>query len=103
MLKGSLDHGTRLAHTAAGVALAVSLVCGTFVLTDTIDSAFARASAPVPGQVDVVVRSAAQFDAVGQAVSDREAMPASVLPSVQAVAGVDRTWGTVWGYVQAVG
>ncbi len=103
VLKGSLAHGTRVVHTAVGVALAVSLVCGTFVLTDTIDTAFARAAAPAPGEVDVVVRSAAQFASVGQAVTDRETMAADVLPTVQAVAGAERAWGTVWGYVQAVG
>ncbi len=103
VLKGSLAHGTRIAHTAVGVALAVSLVCGTFVLTDTIDAAYTRASAPVPGQVDVVVRSATQFGATAQAVSDRETMPASVLATVASVTGVGGAWGTVWGYAQALG
>jgi len=103
VLKGSLAHSTRIIHTAMGVVLAVSLVCGTFVLTDTIDSAYAKASAPVPGQVDVVVRSAASFGAVGQEATDRETMTDSVLPAVQAVPGADRAWGTVFGYVQVVG
>jgi len=103
VLKGSLAHGTRVAHTAVGVALAVSLVCGTFVLTDTIDSAYTQAAAPGPGQVDVVVRTAGQFGATAQAVSDRAPMRSSVLPTVQTVAGVDRAWGAVWGYLQALG
>ena len=103
VLKGSLAHGTRVLHTAVGVALAVSLVCGTFVLTDTIDSAYDQATAPAPGEVDVVVRSAARFTEVGQAVSDREPMPASVLEPIRAAAGTGEAWGTVWGYVQAVG
>lgn len=103
VLKGSLAHSTRIVHTAMGVVLAVSLVCGTFVLTDTIDSAYGKASAPAPGEVDVVVRSSASFGTVGQAATDRETMADSVLPTVAAVPGVGRAWGTVFGYVQVVG
>jgi putative ABC transport system permease protein len=103
VLKGSLARSTRVVHTALGVVLAVSLVCGTFVLTDTINAAFTQATAPVPGQVDVVVRSAAAFGATGQQITDREPMPASVLAAVQAVVGTGQAWGTVFGYVQVVG
>jgi putative ABC transport system permease protein len=102
VLKGSLAHWPRVVHTAIGVALAVALVCGTFVLTDTIDAAFAKASAPAPGEVDVVVRSSAEFGAVGNSFSEREAMPATVLAQVQAVPGVQSAWGTVWGYARLV-
>lgn len=105
LLKGSLAHWPRVAHTAAGVALAVSLVTGTFVLTDTIDDAFGRASAPAPapGEVDLVVRSAAAFRPVGETDTEREPMPASVLTDVQAVPGVAAAWGAVWGYAELVG
>jgi len=103
VVKGSLARSTRVVHTALGVVLAVSLVCGTFVLTDTINAAYTQASAPVAGQVDVVVRSAAAFGATAQPITDREPMAASVLPTIQAVAGAGRAWGTVFGYVQVVG
>ena len=75
VLKGSLGHWLRVAHTAVGVALAVSLVTGTFVLTDTIEGAYARASAPATGEVDLVVRSAAPFRAAGGDGNEREPDP----------------------------
>ena len=103
LLRGSLAHWPRAAHTAVGVALAVGLVSGTFVLTDTIEAAYARASAPAAGEVDLVVRSGAAFSAAGDTSSEREPMPSSLLPTVQAVAGVKSAWGTVWGYAQVVG
>ena len=103
LLKGSLAHWPRAAHIAVGVALAVGLVSGTFVLTDTIEAAYARASAPAPGEVDLVVRTGAAFSAAGDTSSQREPMASSVLAAVQAVPGVELAWGTVWGYAQVVG
>jgi putative ABC transport system permease protein len=103
LLKGSLAHWPRAAHTAVGVALAVGLVSGTFVLTDTIEAAYTRASAPAPGEVDLVVRTGSAFSAAGDTSSEREAMSSSLLASVQAVPGVGSAWGTVWGYAQVVG
>ena len=103
LLKGSLAHWPRAAHTAVGVALAVGLVSGTFVLTDTIEAAYARASAPAPGEVDLVVRTGSAFSAAGDTSSEREPMASSVLATVQAVPGVGSAWGTVWGYAQVVG
>ncbi|HWC12863.1 MAG TPA: ABC transporter permease [Acidimicrobiales bacterium] len=103
LLKGALAHWPRAAHTAVGVALAVGLMSGTFVLTDTIEAAYARASAPAADEVDVVVRTAAAFSAAGDTSSEREPMPAALLPAVQAVPGARSAWGTVWGYAQLVG
>jgi putative ABC transport system permease protein len=103
LLKGSLAHWPRAAHTAVGVALAVGLVSGTFVLTDTIEAAYARASAPAPGEVDLVVRTGSAFSAAGDTSSEREPMPSSLLAAVQAVPGVGSAWGTVWGYAQVLG
>ena len=103
LLKGSLAHWPRAAHTAVGVALAVGLVSGTFVLTDTIEAAYARASAPAPGEVDLVVRTGSAFSAAGDTSSEREPIPAALLATVQAVPGVESAWGTVWGYAQVVG
>ena len=60
---GALAQGARLLGTALAVALAVTLVSGTFILTDTIDASFHQASAETGGGSDVVVRSTALFAA----------------------------------------
>ncbi len=70
VLKGLLAHRSRLVRTASAVALAVSLVSGTFVLTDTVDAAFDRASTS-SAQIDVVVRASAQFTAQATTLPER--------------------------------
>jgi putative ABC transport system permease protein len=102
LLKGALAHKMRLVHTALAITLAVSLVSGTFALADTIDSAFHRAATASSDGVAVVVRTAAKFTAQGNSLSEREPVPESVLPSVEAVPGVKSAWGSVWGYAQIV-
>ena len=44
LLRGALHQGARLLGTALAVALAVTLGSGTFILTDTVDGAFRKAS-----------------------------------------------------------
>jgi len=102
LLKGALAHRMRLAHTAMAVALAVSLVAGTFALSDTIDAAFRQAATASPDGVAVVVRSAARFTGQATSLPEREPVPDSVIPKVQAVPGVESAWGVVWGYAQVV-
>ena len=100
LLKGALADRRRLVHTMMAVALAVSLVSGTFALTDTIDAAFQKASAPSPGDADVVVRSSAEFTALATTVGEREPVPESLVATVQAVPGVRSAWGSVWGFAE---
>ena len=92
----------RLVRTAAAVALAVSLVAGTFSLTDTIDSAFRRATSSSPG-VDVVVRATTEFRSVGNALPERETVPETLVAAIRAVPGVASAWGEVTGYAELVG
>ena len=101
MLKGLLAHRSRLLRTAAAVALAVSLVSGTFVLTDTIDSAFERASTS-SAQIDVVVRASAQFTAQATTLPERETLPESLLDVIAAIPGVQKVWGQVMGFAGLV-
>jgi putative ABC transport system permease protein len=102
LLKGALAHKVRLLHTAMAIALAVSLVVGTFALADTIQAAFSKAASSSPHGVAVVVRTASKFSAQGTSLPEREPVPESVLPAVRAVPGVDDAWGSVWGYAQLV-
>ncbi|MGH9225978.1 MAG: ABC transporter permease, partial [Acidimicrobiales bacterium] len=103
LLKGALAHKVRLIHTAVAVALAVTLVSGTFALSGTIDRAFHQAATAFPNGVAVVVRSAAEFSPQASSLPEREPLPQSLLATVQAVPGVKEAWGTVWGYAQIVG
>ncbi|MFP5320014.1 MAG: ABC transporter permease [Acidimicrobiia bacterium] len=102
LLKGALAHRLRLAHTGMAVALAVSLVAGTFALADTISAAFRQAATAAPDGVAVVVRSAAKFTGQATSLPEREPVPDSLVPAVQAVPGVASAWGVVWGYAQVV-
>jgi len=101
VLKGLLAHRSRLLRTASAVALAVSLVSGTFVLTDTIDAAFERASTS-SSQIDVVVRASAQFTAQATTLPERETLPESLLDVIAAIPGVDKVWGQVMGFAELV-
>ncbi len=101
VLKGLLSHRSRLLRTAAAVALAVSLVSGTFVLTDTIDAAFDRASTS-SAQIDVVVRASAQFTAQATTLPERETLPESLLDTIAAIPGVQKVWGQVMGFAGLV-
>jgi len=102
LLRGALAHTARLIGTAFAVALAVTLVSGTFVLTDTIDGAFHRAAAPSEGSSDLVVRSTSLFAAQANSLPEREAVPESLLARVTAVPGVHAAWGAIRGYAGLV-
>jgi putative ABC transport system permease protein len=102
LLKGALAQRRRLLHTTMAVALAVSLVTGTFALTDTIDAAFEKAAAPSPGDVDLVVRSTTEFTVLASTVPEREPVPESVLATIRSVPGVCSAWGSVWGFAELV-
>ncbi len=102
VLKGSLGHKMRLVHTALAATLAVSLVAGTFVLTDTVNATFSRATTASPSDVDVIVRSASEFAAEGNTLPERESVPPELVDTVRRVQGVRAAWGLVWGYAQLV-
>ncbi|MEA2686860.1 MAG: putative transport system permease protein [Actinomycetota bacterium] len=101
VLKGLLAHRSRLLRTASAVALAVSLVSGTFVLTDTIHAAFDRA-ATSSAQIDVVVRASAQFTAQATTLPERESLPESLLDVIARIPGVQKVWGQVMGFAELV-
>ena len=103
LLRGALAQTGRLIGTAFAVALAVTLVSGTFVLTDTIDAAFHRATAPTEGSSDLVIRSTALFAAQANSLPEREPVPESLVARVAAVPGVQAVWGAVQGYAGLVG
>jgi putative ABC transport system permease protein len=100
--KGLLAHKIRLATTAIAVLIGVAFMAGTLVLTATIGSTFDGLYKDINAGTDVVVRQA-QSVSGGQGFGEtRAAVDASVLPTVQAVAGVRVAQGNVSGYAQYV-
>jgi putative ABC transport system permease protein len=99
LLRGAVAHSARLVGTALAVALAVTLVSGTFILTDTIDAAFHRASADT-GSSDVVVRSTALFSAQANSLPEREPVPESLVDKILAIPGVKEAWTAIQGYAE---
>ncbi|HEX2046826.1 MAG TPA: FtsX-like permease family protein [Acidimicrobiales bacterium] len=102
LLRGAMAHSTRLFATALAVALACTLVSGTFILTDTIDAAFSRASADTGGSSDVVIRSTALFAAQANSLPEREPVPESLVEKILAIPGVKAAWTAVQGYAELV-
>lgn len=101
LLRGALSQGVRLFGTALAVALAVTLVSGTFILTDTVDSAFNKASADT-GTSDLVIRSTALFAAQANSLPEREPVPESLIDKVAAIPGVKAAWAAIQGYAELV-
>ncbi len=102
LLRGALAQGARLFGTALAVALAVTLVSGTFILTDTVNAAFHQASADNGGTADVVVRSTSLFATQANSLPEREPVPESLLSRVTSIAGVKAAWTAVQGYAELV-
>ena len=102
LLRGALSQGVRLLGTALAVALAVTLVSGTFILTDTVDSAFRKASADAGGTSDLIIRSTALFSAQGNSLPEREPVPESLVDQIMAIPGVKAAWTAVQGYAELV-
>ena len=101
-LKGLLAHKFRLAATALAIVLGVGFVAGTYVLTDTMNSAFKDLFKTVTQGTDVAIRTKATFGQ-NQNGDVRDPIPASVLQQVKVVDGVRAADGTVQGFAQFVG
>jgi putative ABC transport system permease protein len=102
-LRSVLAHKVRLLLTAVSVVLGVGFMAGTYVLTDTMTSAFDQLIESGSGKVDLVVRSANAFQAeTNGGAEEREPLPASVADEVRPVDGVKEAVGDVLGYAQMI-
>jgi putative ABC transport system permease protein len=99
MLRGILAHKLRLLLSATAVALGISFLAGTMVLTDTIRHSTDQLEDSLATGSDVSVRSRS---AVGGDVADRAPVPASALDTVRALPGVARATGSSVGFAQLV-
>ena len=94
-LKGLLGRKLRTALTAIAIVLGVTMVSGTYVLTDSIDQAFDSIFTEVREGSSVVVSGKAAFDLSDGSGASAPAFDESVLQDVRAVEGVQAAEGSV--------
>src|SRR5262249_14667271 len=107
-IKSLLGRKVRLLLTALAVVLGVGFTAGTFILTDTAIKSFDDLFGQVYSNIDVVVQAQQAFNPTegggpgGGGGQELNPVPESVLPKVQAVAGVRFAEGSVQGYAQVI-
>src|SRR6185437_11029322 len=103
-LKGLLARKVRAALTALAIVLGVAMVSGTYILTDTIKSAFSTVFQQAYKNTDVVITAES---AIGGEEDSRTAvapsLPAALLDKVRALPGVAQAAGGISDHAQLVG
>ena len=99
-LRGLLAHKVRLIATAVAVVLGVAFMAGTQVLTSSIGASFDKVFSDVYASIDVVVRSTNKVETPFG--SQRTRISDAVLPTVQAVPGVEAAEGQVVGQIRVL-
>ena len=94
-LKGLLGRKLRTALTALAIVLGVAMISGTYVLTDSIDSAFDTIFTEVRQGSSAVISGKAAFDLSDGSGATAPAFPESVLQTVRGVDGVALAEGSV--------
>ncbi len=94
-LKGLLGRKLRTALTALAIVLGVAMISGTYVLTDSIDSAFDTIFTEVRQGSSAVITGKAAFDLSDGSGATAPAFPESVLETVRGVDGVALAEGSV--------
>jgi putative ABC transport system permease protein len=102
-LQGLARRKLRAALTAIAIVLGVAMISGTYILTDTIKSAFGTVFNVVYQHTDVVITGKS---AIGEEEGERNGVPAfpeSLLAKVRALPGVAEADGGVESRAQLVG
>ena len=94
-LKGLLGRKLRTALTAFAIVLGVAMVSGTYVLTDSIDSAFDSIFTDVREGSTVVISGKSAFDLSEGSGATPTAFDEDVLETVRGVEGVEEAEGSV--------
>ena len=94
-LKGLLGRKLRTALTALAIVLGVAMISGTYVLTDSIDSAFDTIFTEVRKGSSAVVTGKAAFDLSEGSGASAPPFDESVLETVRGVDGVSLAEGSV--------
>jgi len=102
-LRGLGDRKLRAALTAVAIVLGVAMVSGTYVLTDSISSAFDAIFTQSYRGTDAVITGKSAFDVSGDGTSTAPSFDESVLPKVRDVSDVKDAIGGVAGEAQLIG
>jgi putative ABC transport system permease protein len=104
-LKGLLGRKLRASLTAIAIVLGVAMVSGTYVLTDTIKSAFSTVFTTVYKHTDAVItgKSAIGTEHGGGQNATPPSVPASLLTRVRALPGVAEASGSIADQAGLVG
>jgi putative ABC transport system permease protein len=104
-LAGLAGRKLRAALTAIAIVLGVAMVSGTYILTDTIQSAFSTVFSQAYKNADAVVsgKSAIGGNDNGGNTPSRPSLPASLLPRVRALPEVAKASGGISDSAQLVG
>ena len=104
-LRGMLGRKLRTALTAIGIVLGVALVSGTYVLTDSISSAFDSIFTENYKNTDAAITGKSPFELSQEEAAGGVAPPfdQSLLAKVQALPEVEVADGSVFGEAQLIG
>jgi putative ABC transport system permease protein len=102
-LKGLAGRKFRAALTALAIVLGVSMVSGTYVLTDTIDKAFNSIFSDSLKGSDAVISGKVAFSNSNSNTSSTPAFAASVLAKVRQLPDVEAAVGSVGDLAKLVG
>jgi putative ABC transport system permease protein len=91
-LTGLLNRKLRTVLTMIAIVLGVSMISGTYMLTDTINAAFNQIFQGADRSIDAVVLPTS---AVGGSLNDAPPLPASLLQTVQRTPGVAQAEGEI--------
>jgi putative ABC transport system permease protein len=92
-LRDLWGHKFRSALTIIAVVLGVAMIAGTYVITDQIDNGFTNIFKKAAVGTDVTITRKTAFG--NSLFTGGDPLPASLLPQVQAVDGVDEAVGSV--------
>jgi putative ABC transport system permease protein len=94
-LKGLLSRKLRTALTALAIVLGVAMISGTYVLTDSIDSAFDQIFTDVREGSDVVITGKSAFDLSDGSGVTEPTLAEALLDEVRGLEGVAQAEGSV--------
>src|SRR5215212_10259992 len=94
-LKGLLGRKLRTVLTAMAIVLGVSMISGTYVLTDTITAAFTNVVSDSYESSDAVISGKVAFKNTNSNTEETPAFPATVLAKVNALPDVAAAAGAV--------
>lgn len=98
MYKSLLAHRGRMLLTAISVLLGVSLVSGTYVVTDTMTAVFDDLMGSATAGIDVYVRGETTYEQQINMGGGREPVSQQLLYAVRGIDGVDMAYGSVAGF-----